>query len=210
MTTGNLPAALDASLAANGLPPLVLYNRGFQAGRTEGRMFRVTTSITGGHEPGEVKPAEAFTGCDIPFLVGNGALVPVDGPAKLAAAPTDPAGLMDEVERLTGEVDGLRSENAHLRDQLAAAVDGRPVHPDVLVRAVAAPDGGQLAPLREELAAVRSQLALTAEERDSAVADVERLRAECGRLAEELHAVRAELTAVRDVTADDPQPKRKK
>lgn len=173
-------------------------------------MFRVTTSITGGHEPGEVKPAEAFTGCDIPFLVGNGALVPVDGPARLTAAPTDPAHLMDEVERLTGEVDGLRSENAHLRDQLAAAVDGRPVHPEVLIRAAAAPSGGQLVPLREELAVVRSQLALTAEERDAAVADVERLRAECRGLADERDQLRAELMAVRDVTADDPQPKKKK
>lgn len=133
-------------------------------------MFRVTTSITGGHEPGEVKPAEAFKGCDLDFLVGNGALVPVDGPATLTAAPTDPAHLMDEVERLTGE----------------------------------------LGACRDELAVVRSQLALTAEERDADVADVERLRAECGRLAEARDALQAELTAVRDVIADDPQPKRKK
>ena len=63
---------------------------------------------------------------------------------------------------------------------------------------------------RKQLKLTQPQLALTAEERDAAVADVERLRAECRGLADERDQLRAELMAVRDVTADDPQPKKKK
>lgn len=133
-------------------------------------MFRVTTSITGGHEPGEVKPASAFTGCDIPFLVGNGALVPVDGPATLTAAPTDPAGLMDEVERLTGELGACRDELAAVRSQLTLTAEERDAATADVERLRA--ECGRLAGERDavaaELHAVRAELTAV---RDAAVAD---------------------------------------
>lgn len=161
-------------------------------------MFRVTTSITGGHEPGEVKPAEAFKGCDLDFLVGNGALVPVGGPAHLTAAPTDPAGLMDEVERLTGELGACREELAAVRSQLTLTAEERD--------AATAECGA----LTEANAAVRRDRDALQAERDAAAAELHAVRAERSELLQQVADVRAELTAVRDVIADDPQPKPKK
>jgi chromosome segregation ATPase len=187
-------------------------------------MFRVTTSITGGHEPGEVKPAAAFAGCDVDWLVRTGALVPVGGPARLTAAPTDPAHLLDEVERLTGELagcrdecDALRSENAHLADQLRAAAEGRELHPDALARA-AAPVGGaeQAERLQAELAAAedRYRQALQAADdfrgqRDALQAERDALRSQLDITAGERDALQAECDQVRQAVADDPQPKKK-
>lgn len=89
-------------------------------------MFEVLRSITGGHEPGEVKPPEAFAGCDVDWLVSAGAIKPVDGfvlvkdgPLKLA---DDTAAEVEELHLKVIELeDALKAVTAE-RDALTARV----------------------------------------------------------------------------------------